>query len=68
MTAGALHFLAALRPRLAEIRRDAMLACALSPATWLAVHGVPLAAYLAEIDRLDSLAAEAEAKLAEATA
>lgn len=62
MNAG-LASLAALRPRLAEIRRDAVLACALSPATWLAVHGVPVATYLAELDRLDALAAEAEAKL-----
>lgn len=60
--------LASLRPRLAEIRRDAVLACALSPATWLAVHGVSLVAYLAELDRLDALAAEAEAKLGEAGA
>lgn len=60
----ALQDLASLRPHLDDIRHRARLACAISPVHWLAVHGVPLNTYLAEVDKLDALCAKAEEELA----
>jgi len=54
---------AGLRPRLAEIREQAMRACFINPVAWLAVHGVSLAEYLTRLDKLDELCAKAEADL-----
>jgi hypothetical protein len=36
----------------------------MNPLAWLAVHGVSLAEYLAQLDKLDSLCTKAEAELA----
>ena len=54
----------ALRPRLTDIRTQAQLACALSPLTWIAVMGVSLSDYLAQLDQLIALSVEAERQLA----
>lgn len=61
--AKALRALAEQRKHLEPIRERAILACALNPLAWLAVHGVPLAEYLAMIDKMDALCAQAEAEL-----
>jgi len=64
----ALRALAEQRRHLQPIRERAIFACALDPLAWLAVHGVPLAEYLAMIDKLDALCAQAEAELEGQTA
>jgi hypothetical protein len=63
----ALRDLAALRPQLEGLRLRARLACMASPMHWLAIHGVPLNTYLAQIDELDALCQKAEAELQEQT-
>jgi hypothetical protein len=63
----ALRELAALRPQLEDLRYRARLACLVSPMHWLAIHGVPLNTYLAQIDELDALCQKAEAELQEQT-
>jgi hypothetical protein len=64
----ALRVCADLRPRLAEIRQEAKLACIVNPLAWIAVHGVSLSEYLAQVDKLDRLCAQAEAELAKGQA
>lgn len=62
--ADVLRAYADLRPCLAEIRRDATLACMLNPLAWIAVHGVSLSDYLERIDQLDALCVKCEVELA----
>jgi hypothetical protein len=55
---------AELRPRLAEIRRDAIFNCTVNPLAWMAVQGVSLADYLARLDDLDEQCAKCQAEIA----
>lgn len=57
--------LAGLSPKLPELRERAKIICAANPIAWLIVHGVSLADYLAEVDKLAEVCREAEAKLRE---
>lgn len=59
--------LADIQRQIPHWKEQATLACVLNPSLWMAVHGVPLVTYLKQLDQLDSVCSEVQAKIADNT-